>query len=194
MKKFLITEEEKNRIINLHRNLIIEQSGVDGQVDLEFFEKNKIYDESSEIIDAGSGTSGTAGSAGTSGTSGGSSFRDTTLTIEDLKGGKTVSIGMKGDVVGKIQELLIKRGYKGVSKSGEPDSIFGSLTKGEVEKFQLANKNDKGNQLKKDGIVGVETITALLKEPTPNTKGVETAVRGYIPTGISATLPLPPKK
>ena len=36
MKKFIVTEEEKNRIINLHRKLIMEQtqSEVEGQVSL----------------------------------------------------------------------------------------------------------------------------------------------------------------
>jgi hypothetical protein len=157
MKKFIVTEEEKNRIINLHRKLIMEQtqSEVEGQVSLDFFEKNKIYELPSETTDGDNGTSGT------SGTSGG--FQETTLTIEDLKSGQTVSMGKKGPVVKQIQELLIDAGYKDVSKSGQPDSMFGSLTKGQVEKFQSENKDDKGEQLKKDGIVGQKTINALLK-------------------------------
>jgi hypothetical protein len=107
-------------------------------------------------------------------------WKDTTLTIEDLKSGKTVSMGMRGAVIGEIQKLLINKGYKNISKSGEPDNLFGSLTKAQVEKFQSENKNDKGEQLKKDGIVGQETINALLKT-TPNTKGLETAVKAYVP-------------
>jgi hypothetical protein len=120
-------------------------------------------------------------------------WKETTLTIEDLKNGKTVSMGMKGSVIGEIQKLLIDKGYKNISKSGEPDNLFGRLTKVQVEKFQTENKNDKGESLKKDGIVGPETIKALLKVPTPNTKGLETAVKGYVPTGVSRTLSPPAK-
>jgi peptidoglycan hydrolase-like protein with peptidoglycan-binding domain len=188
MNKFIVTEEEKNRIIGLHRKLIMEQtqSEVEGQVSLDFFEKNEIYKMSSETTDGSSGTSGTSGGYGTSGTSGG--FQETTLTVEDLKSGQTVSMGKKGPIVKQIQELLIGKGYKEVSKSGEPDSMFGSMTKAQVEKFQSENTNDKGEPLQKDGIVGPETINALLKVPTPNTKGVETAVKSYLPTGVSANL------
>jgi hypothetical protein len=155
MKKFIVTEEEKNRIIGLHRKLIMEQtqSEVEGQVSLDFFEKNEIYKMSSETTDGDSGTSGTSGG-----------FQETTLTIEDLKNGRTVSMGMKGPVVGEIQKLLISAGNKDISKSGEPDNLFGRLTKGQVDNFQTENKNDKDQPLKKDGIVGPETIKALLKK------------------------------
>jgi hypothetical protein len=95
---------------------------------------------------------------------------------------------MKGPIVGKIQELLISAGYPNISKSGKIDNDFGSLTKGEVEKFQLKNKNDEGEPLQKDGIVGSETIKALLKVSTPNTKGLETAVKGYVPTTVQPRL------
>jgi hypothetical protein len=83
MKKFILSEEEKNRIITLHRMAIMEQyqSETLGQVSLLFFEKNKINEFPSETTvdtesggtsgtSGGSGTSGTAGSAGTSGTAG----------------------------------------------------------------------------------------------------------------------------
>lgn len=83
-------------------------------------------------------------------------FTNTSLTIEDLKAGKEVSKGMKGAVVGEIQKLLIAAGYKNISKSGNVDNIFGSRTKASVEQFQ------EKNSLKKDGIVGDETIKALL--------------------------------
>jgi hypothetical protein len=120
---------------------------------------------------------------------GGFTWKDVNLTIEDLKSGKTVSMGMRGPIVKQIQELLIGKGYKEVSKSGQPDSMFGGMTKAQVENFQTENKNDKGEQLKKDGIVGQETINALLKTPPANTKGVETAVKQYVPKGVSPTLP-----
>ena len=89
----------------------------------------------------------------------------TDLTIDDIKNGKSVvKSGMKGPIVGKIQELLISAGYKNIRKSGEPDNDFGSLTKGQVENFQSENTNDKGEPLQKDGKVGTETIKALLKK------------------------------
>lgn len=105
----------------------------------------------------------TGPSGGSSNSAGGSSnsgskptFTNTSLTIEDLKAGKEVSKGMKGAVVGEIQKLLIAAGYKNISKSGNVDNIFGSRTKASVEQFQ------EKNSLKKDGIVGDETIKALL--------------------------------
>ena len=229
MKKFIVNEEEKNRIINLHKKLISEQplgnnrfntasTGLgsrqlpvlpqamrrsnmpdpsttfrgfqekEGEVSRSFFEENEIdkFSDDKSTTDSSSSSS-SSGTSGTSGTSGG--FRETTLTIEDLKNGKTVSMGVKGPVVKQIQELLIAKGYKDVSKSKEPDNMFGSMTKTQVEKFQSENKDDKGEQLKKDGIVGQKTINALLKVPTPNTRGVQTAVKQYVPKGVSPTLP-----
>jgi hypothetical protein len=120
---------------------------------------------------------------------GGFTWKDVNLTIDDLKSGKTVSMGMRGSIVGEIQKLLIGKGYKEVSKSGQPDNMFGRMTKAQVEKFQLENKDDKGNQLKKDGIVGPKTINALLAPPpAPNTRGLERAVKSYLPTGVSPEL------
>jgi len=236
MKKFIVHEEEKNRILNLHKKLISEQqlgntrfnttsSGLgstqlptlpqafrranmpdpqttfrgyeekEGEVSRSFFEENGIDQYSDDTSSTGSSSSGgSTGSSGTSGGGSGFSWKETTLTIEDLKNGKSVSIGMKGPVVGEIQKLLIDKEYKNISKSGEPDNLFGRLTKGQVEKFQTENKNDKGESLKKDGIVGPETIKALLKVPTPYTKGVETAVKQVLPTGVSPTLSPPDKQ
>jgi murein L,D-transpeptidase YcbB/YkuD len=216
MKKFLVNEEEKNRILNLHKKLISEQltqigntkvgaaskygatqlptlptvfrpastgqqfayQEKEGEVSASFFENNKIGDYSEDPA-----TTETDPAKSTKPT-----WKETTLTIEDLKNGRTVLMGMKGPIVKQIQELLIGKGYKEVSKSGEPDSMFGGMTKAQVKKFQTENKNDKGEPLQKDGIVGPETINALLKVPTPNTKGVETAVKSYLPTGVSSNL------
>lgn len=114
-----------------------------------------------------------SGSASNSGGGGGASssapaFVETSLTIDDLKAGKAVSKGMKGPVVGEIQKLLIAAGYKNISKSGNVDNRFGSRTKSSVEQFQTAN------QLKKvDGIVGVETINALLKATPASSQSTE---------------------
>ena len=208
MKKFLITEEEKNRILDLYKKLISEQTEntnnsssqgfpeeMQGVVSKTFFYKNKIDQYSDDSSSTGSSSSGgSTDSSGTSDAVSSFSWKETTLTIEDLKNGKTVSMGMKGPVVGEIQKLLIDKGYKNISKSGKPDNLFGRLTKAQVENFQTENKNDKGESLKKDGIVGPETIKSLLNVPTPNTKGLETAVKGYVPTGVSRTLPSPAKQ
>jgi peptidoglycan hydrolase-like protein with peptidoglycan-binding domain len=150
------------------------------------------------------------------------------LTIDDIKNGKSVvKLGMKGPIVGKIQELLASAGYPDISKSGKIDNDFGSLTKGEVEKFQSEHKNDEGEPLQKDGEVGPETIKALLKrtyvktsksdrgetptnlrlapkefgqisnatqpvdqqkQATLNPKGLETAVKGYVPATVQSRL------
>jgi peptidoglycan hydrolase-like protein with peptidoglycan-binding domain len=208
VKKFLITEEEKNRILDLYKKLISEQTEntnnsssqgfpeeMQGVVSKTFFYKNKIDQYSDDSSSTGSSSSGgSTDSSGTSDAVSSFSWKETTLTIEDLKNGKTVSMGMKGPVVGEIQKLLIDKGYKNISKSGKPDNLFGRLTKAQVEKFQSENKDDKGDQLKKDGIVGPKTINALLNVPIPYTKGVETAVKQVIPTGISPTLPSPAKQ
>jgi hypothetical protein len=225
MNKFIINEEEKNRIINLHKKLISEQLNdpryttasrdlgsrqlptlprvfrpastytVDnkpGEASRLFYDEFKIGDYSGEADSTDTGTSGTSGGSGTSGTSGGSggfTWKDTNLTVDELKSGKTVSVGMRGPIVKQIQELLIGKGYKEVSKSGEPDSMFGRMTKAQVEKFQTENKNEKGEQLKKDGIVGPETIKALLAPlPEPNTRGAQTAIQQSFSNRFPANL------
>ena len=102
----------------------------------------------------------------------------TDLTIDDIKNGKSVvKSGMKSPIVGKIQELLISAGYNNISKSGDIDNDFGGLTKGQVEKFQSENTNDKGEPLQKDGKVGTETIKALLKKSDEKMRAAANPVR-----------------
>ena len=90
----------------------------------------------------------------------------TTLTPEDLKNGRIVKLGMKGDIVGKIQELLISNGHKEISKDGKVDNIFGGRTKKMVKAFQSANG------LEDDGVVGPLTW-AKLSDPSLTTKKSE---------------------
>jgi N-acetylmuramoyl-L-alanine amidase len=99
---------------------------------------------------------------------GGSTVVDTTLTGDELKGGKFVKIGMKGKIVGDIQRLLIKLGYTDISKSGNPDDIFGRRTKASVVEFQ------RNNQVKDDGAVGPETWPKL-NDPAAIKKGASGA-------------------
>lgn len=102
--------------------------------------------------------------------SGGNTLVDTTLTGDDLKGGKSVKYGMKGDIVGKIQQFLIDKGYKNVSKSGKVDNIFGKRTKASVEEFQT------NNGLTVDGAVGKDTWPKL-NDPKAVTKGNATSTQ-----------------
>ena len=197
MKKFLMNEEEKSRILDLHKKFIVEQgkpvdagftfnpvqSQAQTNTDLnQMFSKEKEGEMSGWVFDRykiGDYSEDPSSTESPESAGGKTGFQETTLTIEDLKSGQTVSMGKKGPVVKQIQELLIDAGYKDVSKSGQPDSMFGSLTKGQVEKFQSENKDDKGEQLKKDGIVGQKTINALLKL---SSEKMGKAAQGEIPT------------
>ncbi len=76
---------------------------------------------------------------------------DTNLTGDDLAAGKAVKVGMRGNIITKIQELLIAKGFIHVSKNDKADGIFGNRTKRMVMAFQAANG------LKDDGIVGKDT-------------------------------------
>jgi hypothetical protein len=75
-----------------------------------------------------------------------------------------IKMGDKGQQVTEIQNLLIKNGYKNISKDGTADGVFGSRTSGAVKDFQSANKDSKGNPLKVDGIVGNATMEALKRK------------------------------
>lgn len=112
--------------------------------------------------------------------SGGSTVVDTTLTGDELKGGKFVKIGMKGKIVGDIQRLLIKLGYTDISKSGNPDDIFGRRTKASVVEFQ------RNNQIKDDGAVGPETWPKLndpaaVKKSASSTSGAIGGAQAEVP-------------
>jgi hypothetical protein len=108
--------------------------------------------------------------SGVNGGGGGTTLVDTTLTGDDLKGGKSVKKGMKGDIVGKIQQFLIDKGYKNVSKSGKVDNIFGKRTKASVEEFQT------NNDLTVDGVVGKDTWPKL-NDPKAVTKDNATSTQ-----------------
>ena len=88
----------------------------------------------------------------------GSGLTSTNLTSDDILNGKgSVKIGMKGNVVGEIQNLLISKGFKEVSKTGNADNTFGPLTDKMVREFQTKNG------LTVDGIVGPNTWSKLSK-------------------------------
>ena len=65
------------------------------------------------------------------------------------------------DYNGNYQNLLIKNGYKNISKDNTPDGIFGQRTLSSVKDFQSSNKDKMGNPLKVTGIVDDSTMEAL---------------------------------
>lgn len=72
-----------------------------------------------------------------------------------------LSEGMTSSAVERVQTLLIARGYYcgGKKQNGReiPDGEFGPSTKSAVEQFQTASG------IKADGVIGADTMTALLK-------------------------------
>ena len=109
----------------------------------------------------GSTTGNTTNTTGnTTNTTGKTTTNVVNITTDEVaNGSKLVKRGMSGDIVEKIQELLIKHGFTNISKSGNVDGIFGSRTKQAVIDFQ--RKNDASD----DGIVGNETWGKLIQEP-----------------------------
>lgn len=69
---------------------------------------------------------------------------------------KLLQKGSKGDEVKLLQERLIELGYL----TGEADGVFGTRTKGAVERFQ--RKND----ISRDGVAGKVTLTILFESET----------------------------
>jgi hypothetical protein len=107
------------------------------------------------VPDSNSNSNSNSNTNNNNNSGGGTSLVDTTLTADDLKAGKFVKKGMKGKIVGDIQNLLIKLGYTDVSKSGKADDKFGSRTEKMVKDFQ------KANGLTDDGSVGEKTWPKL---------------------------------
>jgi hypothetical protein len=105
-----------------------------------------------------------------------SPWKPINFTVEDIKKGvKTLEKLMKGDVVSKIQEELIKHGFTNVSKTGKPDNFFGRRTEQSVKDFQ------KKMGIPETGIVNDLTMINLEKPkdstpsktvPTKNTTGI----------------------
>jgi hypothetical protein len=94
---------------------------------------------------------------------------DTNLTSNDLTAGKVVKVGMKGNIVGDIQQLLIDKGFIHVSKNDKADNIFGNRTKRMVKAFQAANG------LTDDGVVGKNTWAKLNGEAIGNNNSTNQA-------------------
>lgn len=102
----------------------------------------------------------------------GSKIVSTNLTLDDiLKGKGSVRIGMKGPVVGEIQNILIALNQSKVSNSGKADNSFGKLTDLSVRQFQ-GNNMSKGEQ---DGVVGQKTLKRMieLRDYNESTKKTE---------------------
>ena len=63
--------------------------------------------------------------------------------------------GSKDDAVSKVQEFLISKGFKNISKTGQVDAIYGPLTKEMVKQYQ------KSVNIKSDGIAGPQTVSTM---------------------------------
>ena len=88
--------------------------------------------------------------------------KSTSNENEDIsKTSNNIKLGSEGDEVTKIQNSLIKNGYKNISKDGTPDGIFGQRTLSSVKDFQSSNKDKMGNPLKVTGIVDDSTMEVL---------------------------------
>jgi hypothetical protein len=89
-------------------------------------------------------------------------IKNTSVTFNDvIKGTQTIKKGDKGDVVNKIQNMLISIGY-GLGNSGKNkngvDGDFGQTTENAVKEFQ------KYNFLKETGIIDKLTAIQLNKD------------------------------
>jgi peptidoglycan hydrolase-like protein with peptidoglycan-binding domain len=132
--------------------------------------KTKDFCKSSGTGGTGTGGAGTGGT-GTGGTGTTSRWKDVNFTIEDIKKGKNIAEKwMKGDVVTKIQEELIKHGFTNISRSGNTDKLFGRRTKQAVLDFQKAM-----------GIPETGTVDALTMLNLEQAKG-ESSIKS-LPTG-----------
>lgn len=74
---------------------------------------------------------------------------------------KTLKLGVKGDQVKLLQQMLNKKGFTiattGAGSMGNESNVFATKTKSAVVKFQ------KANGLKPDGVVGPKTWALLQK-------------------------------
>lgn len=98
----------------------------------------------------------------------GNSSQNTDISSQEVLGGeKTVSFGMKGDIVRTIQDYLkTNKDSNGNSYFNKNStSYFGSVTKDAVIQFQ----KDK-NLSRKDGVVDKETMEALMNKKTKKDK------------------------
>ena len=77
-------------------------------------------------------------------------------SFDELKkgSGKLLQKGCKSNTVKELQKML---GMEQKFQTG----FFGDITKNKVIEFQKTHKDDKGNQLKPDGIVGEKTYGSL---------------------------------
>jgi peptidoglycan hydrolase-like protein with peptidoglycan-binding domain len=93
-------------------------------------------------------------------------------SLGDIKEGgiKVLKFGCSTEAVKELQKLL---GMETKHQTG----YFGNITKNKVIEFQRGNKDDKGQQLKDDGVVGDKTYNALVKVKTPTSNNIEITSR-----------------
>lgn len=102
------------------------------------------------------------------------------LPVTTFAGVRTLSLGLSGDDVTVIQNVLIAKGYL---KAGSASGYFGPLTEAAVKKFQCdQNIVCTGGSSSGFGVVGGKTAAALSGLPT-------SASTGGVITGKSLTGP-----
>lgn len=105
----------------------------------------------------------------------------TTATEDDVKNGKEfIKNCVQGDIVTTIQKHLKKHGFHDISKTGNPDGIFGSRTEGSIQAFQREKK------LVVDGVVGPKTWAELVKDKSSTTTTPVIPVKKTKPDDILA--------
>jgi peptidoglycan hydrolase-like protein with peptidoglycan-binding domain len=90
-------------------------------------------------------------------------------SLSEIKEGsiKVLKFGCSTEAVKELQKLL---GMETKHQTG----YFGNITKAKVIEFQRGNKDDKGQQLKDDGVVGDKTYNAMVKVKTPASNNIIT--------------------
>jgi peptidoglycan hydrolase-like protein with peptidoglycan-binding domain len=84
-------------------------------------------------------------------------------TLEQVKAGKSLQQGMKGEAVSKVQDLLVKQGYMTKEQKTAADGTFDAKTKAAVVSFQ--NDRRLTPPPGKQGTVGATTLQELEKAP-----------------------------
>lgn len=84
-------------------------------------------------------------------------------SLADVRAGKMLEMGMKGESVGQMQDLLVKHGYMTKDQKAAAANAFDAKTKAAVVAFQ--NDRRLTPPAGKQGMVGATTLKELEKAP-----------------------------
>ena len=196
MKKLILSEEEKNRIITLHRKAIMEQNETEGEVSLSFFENNKInelpyettVDTESGGTSGASGGSGTAGTSGSAGTSGGGSkpkcspITDTEITkqFED----DNVLLKYPNDKIYRYKKI----GEDWFTKNINNKKVFNITKCGYTSSIEKLNKEFPTETGTTTSSETGTTTSSETGTTTSNTRGAKAAIQQYFDNKFPTTL------